>query len=346
MADHAYATDAGRPSTSGRDAAASSQEASPSGISWRTHTNPAFSIRPSFLSPLHSTYARQRDLAERRTLLKYCIMAHAQLASEIEAADDEQAVRHARKRASQLRELIDDLFEIRKPENLPACTSPDAMYGWYALLEHLARTSDATHEPFHAVQSGRADIFDYWARNFVQLYKDTPSLEPLEAVYARPDPRDVLAALQLKVAAQAAATTEAALQAPTTRVDVAGASHAKGSKKTSRARVRLSPGVGRVTVNTKPYDLYFPDLRSRFLLLQPFFVTKTICRYDVEAEVHGGGMIGQAGAVGMAVARALAAQNPLLARPLAALIKSDTRQKERSKIGRYGARAGRPWVKR
>lgn len=348
----ASSTGRSEPASSASDRMTAGASASRPSSSWQTHTNSRFSIRPSFLSPLYPIYAQQRDLADRRTLLKRLIVAHYQLGREVEAVDEEQAVAHARARATELRDLVDDLFAIRRQENLPRCDSPEQMYGWYARLEELARGAEPEHEAFFEVQQGRGDVFEYWARNFVQQYANTPSLEPLEAIYARPDPRELLQRLsrqaqQIAAAQQSSASDGGGASSQAAqKVDVEGAAHAKGSRKTARARVRLSPGVGRILVNGKPFDLYFPDIYMRFRLVRPFFLSKAMNKYDVVAEVAGGGHGGQAAALGQAIARALVMQNPLLAPALAEVTKPDVRQKERKKIQKHGARTSRPWVKR
>lgn len=113
-----------------------------------------------------------------------------------------------------------------------------------------------------------------------------------------------------------------------------------GRRKESVARVRLSVGAGRVTVNGRPVEAYFPRPAWRAHVLAPFEVTATTGRYDVVATARGGGLTGQAGAIRLGIARALAAENaefrPLLKR--AGLLTRDPRAVERKKYGRPGAR--------
>src|SRR5512141_696412 len=82
-----------------------------------------------------------------------------------------------------------------------------------------------------------------------------------------------------------------------------------GRRKTSVARIVLKPGSGIITVNDRPLEQYFPidTLRSEILL--PFVSTELTGRYDVVANVDGGGLTGQAGAIKLGIARALIETN-------------------------------------
>ncbi len=115
---------------------------------------------------------------------------------------------------------------------------------------------------------------------------------------------------------------------------------ATGRRKTSVARVRLALGVGKMLVNGEEVKTYFPVDSTRGLITQPFQVTDTIKRYDVLANVHGGGKIGQAGAIRLGIARALIQADPALKAALksAGLLTRDPRMKERKKSGQPGAR--------
>ena len=113
-----------------------------------------------------------------------------------------------------------------------------------------------------------------------------------------------------------------------------------GRRKTSVARVRLAVGGGKITVNNRAFENYFPTEQLRTQVLMPLAVTETASRYDVRVNVEGGGPNGQAGAVRLAIARALTEHNPEL-RPLlkpAGLLRRDPRMKERKKSGQPGAR--------
>ena len=113
-----------------------------------------------------------------------------------------------------------------------------------------------------------------------------------------------------------------------------------GRRKTSTARVFLRPGNGGMTVNRKPLEQAFPTEALRTQIKQPLLVTETGEKFDVLATVDGGGVNGQAGAVRLAVARALVEYNAELRKQLKkdGLLTSDSRVKERKKYGLAGAR--------
>lgn len=113
-----------------------------------------------------------------------------------------------------------------------------------------------------------------------------------------------------------------------------------GRRKTSTARVRVSAGTGKVTINGRAFENYFTLEQHRGAVLQPFVVTATIGKFDVRVNVEGGGPAGQAGAVRHGIARALlevdAAMRPLLKAD--GLLTRDPRMRERKKYGQPGAR--------
>lgn len=115
---------------------------------------------------------------------------------------------------------------------------------------------------------------------------------------------------------------------------------ATGRRKTATARVWLTPGSGQWIINNRPWDQYFPLATLRHMVNQPFSVTDTEGKFDVQVRVRGGGHGGQAGAVRHAVARALLAYDahlkPVLRRH--GLLTRDPRMKERKKPGQPGAR--------
>ena len=115
---------------------------------------------------------------------------------------------------------------------------------------------------------------------------------------------------------------------------------AVGRRKESIARVRLVPGTGSKTVNGKPIDVYFPRATVIDMIVQPLEVTSTADRYDVHANVEGGGITGQAGAVRLGIARALVRVDESYRKPLkqAGLLTRDPRMKERKKYGQAKAR--------
>lgn len=121
-----------------------------------------------------------------------------------------------------------------------------------------------------------------------------------------------------------------------------------GRRKTSVARVWIKAGGGRVVVNRRPFEDYFPRETLRMIIAQPFHVTNTMGQFDVFATVEGGGPTGQAGAVRHGLARALARFDDKLRQPLkkAGLITRDPRMRERKKYGQPGARQKFQYSKR
>ena len=113
-----------------------------------------------------------------------------------------------------------------------------------------------------------------------------------------------------------------------------------GRRKTSTARVFLRPGTGAITVNDKPVETMFPTESVRLQIRQPMLLTETSDKFDVLATAAGGGVVGQAGALRLGIARALCDYNldlrPTLKR--AGLLTRDSRVKERKKYGLAGAR--------
>ena len=111
-------------------------------------------------------------------------------------------------------------------------------------------------------------------------------------------------------------------------------------RKTSTARVYLRPGSGRITVNKREFDAYFPNEALRMIIRQPLNLTETVERFDILVTVDGGGTAGQAGAVRHGITRALMEFNADLRPSLkkAGLVTRDPRQKERKKYGQKGAR--------
>ncbi len=115
---------------------------------------------------------------------------------------------------------------------------------------------------------------------------------------------------------------------------------ATGRRKTSVAQVRISGGSGKIEVNGRPFEEYFPTAPLQLTVLKPFEVTKTTNAFDVQVRASGGGPSGQAGAVRLGIARALleadAAMRPALKEE--GLLTRDPRMKERKKAGQPGAR--------
>jgi len=113
-----------------------------------------------------------------------------------------------------------------------------------------------------------------------------------------------------------------------------------GRRKRAVCRVRLWPGTGEITVNTKPADQYFGRATLMQIVRQPLEATNSLGRFDVSVNAAGGGLAGQAGAIRHGIARALVRLDESL-RPLlrkAGLLTRDPREKESKKYGRKRAR--------
>ncbi|HET9491201.1 MAG TPA: 30S ribosomal protein S9 [Methylomirabilota bacterium] len=121
-----------------------------------------------------------------------------------------------------------------------------------------------------------------------------------------------------------------------------------GRRKTSVARVWIRPGSGRVTINRRTFEDYFPRETLRMIIAQPLQVTNTAEQFDVLATVFGGGPTGQAGALRHGLARALVRFDENLRQVLkkAGLLTRDPRMRERKKYGQPGARQKFQYSKR
>jgi len=121
-----------------------------------------------------------------------------------------------------------------------------------------------------------------------------------------------------------------------------------GRRKTSVARVRLKRGTGRIVVNKRDADEYFKLESLREAVRAPLKATKTLGKYDIFANVDGGGPSGQAGALLLGIARALLKADSSLDAPLreGGLLTRDSRMKERKKYGQKGARKRFQYSKR
>jgi len=121
-----------------------------------------------------------------------------------------------------------------------------------------------------------------------------------------------------------------------------------GRRKTAVARVRINIGTGNITVNGRPYATYFPLEHLRSVVIQPLTCTETLTKYDVNVNVRGGGLTGQAEATRHGIARALlqvdTAFRPLL--KVEGFLTRDPRMKERKKYGQPGARKRFQYSKR
>jgi small subunit ribosomal protein S9 len=121
-----------------------------------------------------------------------------------------------------------------------------------------------------------------------------------------------------------------------------------GRRKTSVARVWIRPGQGRILVNRRPFEDYFPRETLRMIIAQPLQLTNTFGQFDVLIRVGGGGPTGQAGAVRHGIARALVRFDEALRTTLkkAGLLTRDPRMRERKKYGQPGARQKFQYSKR
>jgi small subunit ribosomal protein S9 len=115
---------------------------------------------------------------------------------------------------------------------------------------------------------------------------------------------------------------------------------ATGRRKRSVAQVKLTPGQGKFTVNNKSCEEYFCRPTLVMLVKQPMELTSTIGKFDVVAKLDGGGVAGQAGALRLAITRALVVYQAELKPTLksAKLLTRDPREKERKKYGQKKAR--------
>ena len=124
--------------------------------------------------------------------------------------------------------------------------------------------------------------------------------------------------------------------------------YATGRRKTSVARVWIRPGSGRIVVNRRAFEVYFPRETLRMIISQPLEVTSTVGQFDMYVTVGGGGPTGQAGAVRHGLSRALARFDEKFRLPLkkAGLLTRDPRMRERKKYGQPGARQKFQYSKR
>jgi small subunit ribosomal protein S9 len=123
---------------------------------------------------------------------------------------------------------------------------------------------------------------------------------------------------------------------------------ATGKRKTSVARVFLSPGVGKVSVNGRELEDFFGRKVLQTIALMPLEATRTAGKFDVRVNVSGGGIAGQAGAIRHGIARALCVADENLRTPLkrAGFLTRDARVVERKKAGFHKARKKPQFSKR
>lgn len=127
-----------------------------------------------------------------------------------------------------------------------------------------------------------------------------------------------------------------------------GAVHAIGRRKRAVARIFIKPGSGTITVNDRPYEDYFGREALRRILRQPLVVTDQLEKIDIRANVAGGGLSGQVGAIRHGIARALTKMNPghRASVKKAGYLTRDAREVERKKYGRHKARKRPQFSKR
>ena len=123
---------------------------------------------------------------------------------------------------------------------------------------------------------------------------------------------------------------------------------ATGRRKRAVARVFLSSGEGKITVNARPLEEYFPTQTLRVCVCQPLALTESLKKFNIQANVNGGGVAGQAEALRHGIARALIKTNEGLRASLksAGFLRRDPRMRERKKYGQKGARRRFQWTKR
>jgi small subunit ribosomal protein S9 len=128
----------------------------------------------------------------------------------------------------------------------------------------------------------------------------------------------------------------------------ASTDYGTGRRKTSTARVHMQAGTGRITINDRPIDEFFGRETGRMIVRQPLELVQLTEKFDINVQVSGGGITGQAGAIRHGIARALMKYDATLRQPLrqAGFVTRDAREVERKKVGRRKARRGPQYSKR
>lgn len=124
--------------------------------------------------------------------------------------------------------------------------------------------------------------------------------------------------------------------------------YATGKRKTSVARVWMKPGSGQMTINKRPVEQYLVRESDRMLTVEPLKVADAADKFDINVNVRGGGISGQAGAIRHGISRALVMADQNLRDPLKkeGFLTRDSRMKERKKYGQPGARKRFQYSKR
>jgi small subunit ribosomal protein S9 len=121
-----------------------------------------------------------------------------------------------------------------------------------------------------------------------------------------------------------------------------------GRRKTSTARVYITQGTGKISINDRTIEEFFGRETGRMIVRQPLELAQVANRFDVSVQVEGGGITGQAGAIRHGITRALIAFDESLRKPLrqAGFVTRDAREVERKKVGRRKARRRPQYSKR
>lgn len=128
----------------------------------------------------------------------------------------------------------------------------------------------------------------------------------------------------------------------------ANTNYGTGRRKTSTARVHLRPGTGKIRINDRSIEEFFGRQTARMIVRQPLETVQMVDRFDVEVNVDGGGITGQAGAIRHGLTRALIEYDEAFRRPLrvAGFVTRDAREVERKKVGFHKARRRKQFSKR
>jgi small subunit ribosomal protein S9 len=129
---------------------------------------------------------------------------------------------------------------------------------------------------------------------------------------------------------------------------MAATQYGTGRRKTATARVYMTTGTGKITVNDRPLDEFFGRETGRMIVRQPLQLAQAEGRFDFRVMVEGGGITGQAGAIRHGITRALMEYDETLRPSLrkAGFVTRDAREVERKKVGRRKARRGPQYSKR
>jgi small subunit ribosomal protein S9 len=125
-------------------------------------------------------------------------------------------------------------------------------------------------------------------------------------------------------------------------------SRATGRRKEAVCRARILTGEGKIEINGRPFEDYFPSATHRMIVTEPLRLTETDGRYDIICKIEGGGVSGQAGALRHAISKSLVEMDPDLRPALkkAGFLTRDAREKERRKYGLKKARKAPQYSKR